>query len=197
MISNEELIKEIRKGNKNLETELYKNVEKLIIKTASMFYQRNKSLIKKIACIDYDDVLQIARMGFVISIEKFNLEKDFLFTTYLTNTIQLRLYSEFYHNKKINIIYEKDTNKTELDDNLRDSRGSNIDIKLMLEEIMECLTKREKEIIIDKFIVGLNPSELRNKYGVSTPAIRDIKNKALEKMTKKIRRNEYDICEKT
>lgn len=186
IVANEVLVREIQKGNRHLEHELYKNVEGLIIQITSQFYQKNKSLIKKIICLDYDDVLQIARCGFMKSIKSFDTEQGILFSTYLVNTIQLTLHTEFYRNKDINVAYRKDTAKIELKDNIPLTHYDDVDNRLIIEEAMSVLDEREKNIITDKFLVGLKPEEMRNKYGMSSPGIRNIEQKALAKMKEKI-----------
>ncbi len=190
-LTNEELIKEIKKGNKELVGSLYKKVEKLIIKTASDFYKKNYPLIEKTICVDYDDIIQIANMAFIKSLCGFSFDKNILFSTYLVSTIQLTLHSEFYRNKKISNCYQKDLEKECFEDDFYGlCTQDTIDLKILIDEILVVLTKRELEIIKDKFFLELSPPELRNKYGLSSPAIRNIEKKALEKLRNKIRKGE-------
>lgn len=185
-LSNEELIEKIKQGSEFTINDLHKNVERLIIKTAYGFYQKNQSLIKKTSCIDYDDILQIANIGFLKSLKNFDCNKNIKFSTYLVNTIQLTLHAEFYRNKKINNLYEKDIIKDEFDENINFKIDKDLDYNIIINDMLSILEERERNIIKDKYFVGLKPFELRNKYGLSSPAIRNIEKKSLQKIKEKM-----------
>lgn len=186
---NEELVLKIQNGEKNLQEELYLNVKNLIGQTTYKFYERNRSLIDKFGSIDYDDVLQLANLSFMKCIHKFKIDKGFQFTTFLVNAIQLNLHNEFYRNKKISNRYQKDLVYCEYKDNLVSINDLGIEDKILLEQLMSVLTDKEKDIIIDKYLIDMKNQDLLNKYGISNQMINSIRKKALDKMRKEMERN--------
>ena len=184
MLTNEELIIRIKNGEKTLENDLYNNVKGLIYQTSYDFYNKHKVMIKKIGLLDIDDLVQIANYTFIKSISKFKVNKDILFSTYLVQSIKTNLLNQFYKNKKVSREYRKDIDKVEYDENYSSSYTDKTDIKIFVEELMSVLNERERNIITDKYLIGLKCNEMVNKYGISSQAINNLIHKALNKMKK-------------
>lgn len=175
-------INDIKQENKNTCDILYINVQKLISKTTCDFYKKYKYLIYNLATIDYDDLTQISNLCFVKCVKKFNPNKGVKFSTYLTNAIQLNLYSNFYSNKKISNSKQLMLNQTELFDEFTPDKEMNIENRILIEQLMECLSDREKNVIYDIFFNNLTTKELSNKYGLGNSSILHIKYISLQKM---------------
>lgn len=182
MQTNEELIIRIKNGEKTLENDLYDNVKGLIYQTSYDFYNQYKVVIKKVGLVDIDDIVQIANITFIKSIAKFNTDKDLLFSTYLVTSIKTNLLNQFYKNKIISREYRKDIDKVEYDDKYSAYYVEDIETKIFVEELMSVLTERERNIITDKYLIGLKCTEMVNKYGISSQAINNLIHKSLDKM---------------
>lgn len=190
MITNEELVIKIQNGENNLQEELYSNVKNLIGQTAYNFYKKHRYLIDKLGSVDYEDILQLANLSFIKSIHKFKTDKEFYFSTFLVNVIQLNLHNEFYRNKKVSNKYQKDLMYCEYEDNLICINNTVIEDKILLDQLMNCLTEKEKSIIIDKYLIGMKNQDMLNKYGISNQMINSIRKKALEKMKIEMEKSE-------
>lgn len=182
MITNEELVIRIQNGEHALQDELYCNVEKLIRQTAFNFYKKHKYLIDKLGSVDYDDVFQLANLSFMKCVHKFKTDKEFQFTTFLVNSIQLNLHNEFYRNKKVSNQYQKDLKYCQFEFDLVCINDTLVEDRIYLEQLMKSLTEKEKSIIIDKYLIGMNNKDMLNKYGISNQMINSIRKKALNKM---------------
>lgn len=199
-MKNEKLIELYKNGNKELLNILYENNQGLINKCSNRYFKMNKDRY------EYDDIFQIASMGFLKAVDTYNINRACFSTwairvmcQYISNTIYKA--KNYIINKStisINTIIE-DTDGCEFESCLPDE-NVNIEsdtceyeylryIRDALNEAMDdCLSNNEKEIIQKK--VGWNNnkpiscSDISSLYNISVVKVQRMYKSSLNKLRK-------------
>lgn len=146
---------------------------------------------------DSDDLLQIAIIGLIKAVDNFDYTRGYSFTTYSGRIIANELNMLWRRFKYLPLILSldapintSDTNNIALRDILID-RDTNIEMDVeysimstLIEFELDCLSERNKNIIIDRFglnnTIPLTQQKCAEKYGVSQASICRIVLKSLK-----------------
>lgn len=146
---------------------------------------------------DSDDLLQIAIIGLIKAVDSFDYTRGYSFTTYSGRIIANELNMLWRRFKYLPLILSldapintSDTNNIALRDILID-RDTNIEMDVeysimstLIESELDCLSERNKNIIIDRFglnnTIPLTQQKCAEKYGVSQASICRIVLKSLK-----------------
>ena len=146
---------------------------------------------------DSDDLLQIAIIGLIKAVDSFDYTRGYSFTTYSRRIISNELNMLWRRFKYLPLILSLDAPINSLDTNgiiLRDiliDRDTNIEMDVeysimstLIESELDCLSERDKNIIIDRFglnnTIPLTQQKCAEKYGVSQASICRIVLKSLK-----------------
>lgn len=146
---------------------------------------------------DSDDLLQIAIIGLIKAVDSFDYTRGYSFTTYSGRIIANELNMLWRRFKYLPLILSLDAPINALDTNgiiLRDiliDRDTNIEMdveysimRTLIESELDCLSERDKNIIIDRFglnnTIPLTQQKCAEKYGVSQASICRIVLKSLK-----------------
>ena len=146
---------------------------------------------------DSDDLLQIAIIGLIKAVDSFDYTRGYSFTTYSRRIIANELNMLWRRFKYLPLILSLDAPINSLDTNgiiLRDiliDRDTNIEMDVeysimstLIESELDCLSERDKNIIIDQFglnnTIPLTQQKCAEKYGVSQASICRIVLKSLK-----------------
>lgn len=146
---------------------------------------------------DSDDLLQIAIIGLIKAVDSFDYTRGYSFTTYSGRIIANELNMLWRRFKYLPLILSLDAPINSLDTNgiiLRDiliDRDTNIEMDVeysimstLIESELDCLSERDKNIIIDQFglnnTIPLTQQKCAEKYGVSQASICRIVLKSLK-----------------
>lgn len=150
-----------------------------------------------------EDLVSIGTIGLIKAINTFDVNKNIKLSSYASRCIENEILMHFRNNRKSSQdISLNDTIDTDKDGNpltLMDIMASDMDVaqdvdtKLHLEVlhdyIDDCLTPREKEIIIKRYGIDgakvLTQRELAKNLNISRSYISRIEKKALEKLRKR------------
>ncbi len=175
--------------------------EQIILSNLKLVYSISSKMVSQDFSIDADDLFQIGILGLIKAVDLYDYTKGYTFTTYATKIIKSELYMKFRKMKYLSNIISLDCpinlNKESDDelyyiDMLEDPNGDfEKDIMhavmiSLLESSLDCLTEKEKNIIIDRFGLygheALKHRETAEKYGCSQPMICKHIKKSLHKM---------------
>ena len=146
---------------------------------------------------DSDDLLQIAIIGLIKAVDSFDYTRGYSCTTYSGRIIANELNMLWRRFKYLPLILSLDAPINSLDTNgiiLRDiliDRDTNIEMDVeysimstLIESELDCLSERDKNIIIDQFglnnTIPLTQQKCAEKYGVSQASICRIVLKSLK-----------------
>lgn len=146
---------------------------------------------------DSDDLLQIAIIGLIKAVDSFDYTRGYSFATYSGRIIANELNMLWRRFKYLPLILSLDAPINSLDTNgiiLRDiliDRDTNIEMDVeysimstLIESELDCLSERDKNIIIDRFglnnTIPLTQQKCAEKYGVSQASICRIVLKSLK-----------------
>lgn len=146
---------------------------------------------------DSDDLLQIAIIGLIKAVDSFDYTRGYSFTTYSGRIIANELNMLWRRFKYLPLILSLDAPINSLDTNgiiLRDiliDRDTNIEMDVeysimstLIESELDCLSERDKNIIIDQFglnnTIPLTQQKCAEKYGISQASICRIVLKSLK-----------------
>ena len=194
-MTNEELIVLYQQGDKRALDELLEKNDKLIYKVASKFYS------EKTSSIEFDDLLQEGRIGFILACSKYDIEyiKRTKFITYAFYWIYQKIHRFITRNNTNDEISLNTPVGEERKDELLDCIESHKnDIKDTEDKIYLSSLRLELEAVMDKYNT-LNEREiLKLYYGWDTEEmdiyqianifettsynIKDIKKKAINKI---------------
>ena len=152
---------------------------------------------------DSDDLLQIAIIGLIKAVDSFDYTRGYSFTTYSGRIIANELNMLWRRFKYLPLILSLDAPINSLDTNgiiLRDiliDRDTNIEMdveysimRTLIESELDCLSERDKNIIIDRFglnnTIPLTQQKCAEKYGVSQASICRIVLKSLKMIRTKL-----------
>ena len=157
--------------------------------------------------ISSDDLISIGTIGLIKGVDSFSTEKGVKLTTYCARCIENEILMYFRSNNKYSrdvsmndtIGYDKEGNEIAIIDVLKtpnidflDEISKEDDLKL-INEYLDVLTDREREIIIDRY--GLNnkrsltQNKLSKKLGISRSYVSRSEKRALTKILKEFIKN--------
>ncbi|XZJ90126.1 sigma-70 family RNA polymerase sigma factor [Clostridium perfringens] len=194
-MTNEELVVLYQQGDKRALDELLENNDKLIYKIASKFYS------DKTSSIEFDDLLQEGRIGFILACNKYDIEyiKRTKFITYAFYWIYQKIHRFITRNNtndeiSLNIPVGEER-KNELLDCVESHKNDIKDtedkiylssLRLELEGVMDKYnTLNEREIL--KLYYGWDTEEMdiyqiADIFDTTSYNIKDIKKKAINKI---------------
>lgn len=156
---------------------------------------------------DVDDLISIGTIGLVKGIDSYKPSKKTKLTTYAARCIENEILMHFRSNKKHlnnvslndSIGFDKDGNEINLidvlksnDDDMSDEINTKNNIELLI-EYLNCLTDREKEIIIKRY--GLfntkeqTQKEIAKNLKISRSYVSRIEKRAMSKILKEFIKN--------
>lgn len=184
----------VSKGDINARNILVEHNLRLVAHIIKKYYQNDSS---------QDDLVSIGTIGLIKAINTFNPKKNIKLSSYASRCIENEILMHFRNNRKSSQdVSLNDTIDTDKDGNpltLMDIMASdmdvaeNVDTKLHLEVLQDyiddCLTPREREIIIRRYGIGgrkvLTQRELAKNLNISRSYISRIEKKALDKLRKR------------
>lgn len=184
----------VSKGDINARNILVEHNLRLVAHIIKKYYQNDSS---------QDDLVSIGTIGLIKAINTFNPQKNIKLSSYASRCIENEILMHFRNNRKSSQdVSLNDTIDTDKDGNpltLMDIMASdmdvaeNVDTKLHLEVLQDyiddCLTPREREIIIRRYGIGgrkvLTQRELAKNLNISRSYISRIEKKALDKLRKR------------
>ena len=184
----------VSKGDINARNILVEHNLRLVAHIIKKYYQNDSS---------QDDLVSIGTIGLIKAINTFNPQKNIKLSSYASRCIENEILMHFRNNRKSSQdVSLNDTIDTDKDGNpltLMDIMASdmdvaeNVDTKLHLEVLQDyiddCLTPREREIIIRRYGIGgrkvLTQRELAKNLNISRSYISRIEKKALNKLRKR------------
>ncbi|EJT6560044.1 sigma-70 family RNA polymerase sigma factor [Clostridium perfringens] len=194
-MTNEELVVLYQHGDKKALDKLLENNDKLIYKVASKFYS------DKTSSIEFDDLLQEGRIGFILACNKYDCEyiKKTKFityafywiyqkihrfiTTYNTNE-EISLNTPVSEENKDELINSIESHSNEIND--REEKLYLSELRIELESVMDRYnTLNEREIL--KLYYGWDTEELSIEqiadiFETSSNEVKSIKGKAIRKL---------------
>ena len=181
--------------DKRKEEKVLRDYEKLIFKLA------NKSYIRYNRKYALEDVLQEAKISAIRAYRNYDPSKNTKLITHLHNYINFYLSHYFRADTGLikipnKVLRDENKQKPELVhndfiyDNSTDNEhpfldNSSIDKKIQLDELLDTLSDREKEIINLIYIQGYTYDEVAMMYNVSRQAINNAANKSIKKLREK------------
>ena len=181
--------------DKRKEEKVLRDYEKLIFKLA------NKSYIRYNRKYPLEDVLQEAKISAVRAYRNYDPSRNTKLITHLHNYINFYLSHYFRADTGLikipnKVLRDETKQKPELvhNDFLYDngsdnehpfSDNSSIDKIIQLNELLDTLSDKEKEIIKLIYIEGFTYDEVAIMYNVSRQAINNTANKSIKKLRKK------------
>lgn len=157
--------------------------------------------------LDNDDLISIGTIGLIKGVDTFKEGHNVKITTYCARCIENEILMYFRKNNKYSadlsineaVGYDKDGNPIEILDILKvedNDFSENLELKeniKLLMKYMNVLTKREKEIIIDRYGLDNKKSKtqknISNKLGISRSYVSRIEKRALTKLLREFIKN--------
>lgn len=171
--------------------------------------ERNLRLVahiaKKYNCVagcDDDDLISIGTIGLMKAISSFDYTKQARLATYASRCIENEILMTVRAGKKLNqeislnecLGHDADGNEVTFldilpsdDEDVADMIGTEEDTKKMLSYLKQCLSPREREIIIKRYGLGqkcYTQQEIAKRMHISRSYVSRIEKKALEKLAK-------------
>lgn len=175
--------------------------DQIILSNIKLVYYISSKTIFQDVSMDSDDLLQIGIIGLMKAVDSYDYTKKYAFSTYAAKLIKNEIYMKFRKMKYLSNImsldapfYNTDNDPEEiyLIDILEDQNGDfekdimHATMISLLESALDCLTEKEKNIIIDRFGLcghkALKQREAAEKYECSQAMICRHIQKALHKM---------------
>ena len=217
-MTNEELAMKIQAGETDLMNELWRQVERFVIKQANRFFYTYQDRCEKLG-LTVEDLYQEGYFAIHKSVEVFNAEKDCTFLTYAG----YQLKRVFFNTAKMHSTgWQKNTthqaisldkqrsigeNEVSLFDALEDeSSQDEIDdvvendfnkcLSKDLNNIINLLTERQAYVIKRRFYDNIKPVNIARELGVHKTTINSVYQKALTNIRKHKELEPYfvDMC---
>ena len=181
---NKKLIEGAINGDESCKNELYEEYKKLIQQITTDYFKKYYTILKKCGYLSYEDLIQHSNLIFTKSIYRYKLNKNIEFSTYLVNAIRNGLTNIIFSNHKLSNDYLVNTDNIEYDDEINSDKRNIIFDNLILTVALEKLDPLEKQLIYDRYYLGLSTEEMKNKHSLSHTTIHKKMNKAIQKMRK-------------
>ncbi len=189
-------------GDKDARSKLIEHNLRLVAHIVKKYDNKNE---------DTDDLISIGTIGLIKGVDSYSKSKNTRLTTYAARCIENEILMHFRNNKKrskdisINesVGFDKEGNEITILDILKTPTPDYaLDIhkeKITedLKKYLQVLTKREKEIIIERY--GLNDNdeitqkEIAKKLGISRSYVSRIEKRALTKILREFLKNNKDV----
>lgn len=174
--------------------------------TADECFKHYEKMLKWIAHkydnqYEFDDLFQIACIGFMKAFKTYDLQKGNVFSSLLVQTVnnEIRQYHRREKKRVLDVsIYDKvptEDNNIEYIDCICDKRdyaqevieklSKQEDLQMMNEELNK-LKDRDRLIILDYFFTDMTQRQIAQKYNVRQPQISRVIKNTLEKLNKRI-----------
>lgn len=165
------------------------------------------SIVKKFVNTQcgFDDLLSDGIMALIRSVDKFDYQLGFRFSTYATQVVRRNSYRFVMDRqderlKVTNSLSDQGLDIAEDDGNSSMSEGRWEGLRSHLGELMNQLEKREKLIIRARFSLGSHRrvqtlQRLADKLGISKERVRQLEKRALEKLQKMASQNPPQFAE--
>jgi len=194
----ERYIELAQKGDKNARSELIEHNLRLVAHIVKKF-EKNVS--------DSDDLISIGTIGLIKGVDSYSFQKGTKLTTYVARCIENEILMHFRSNKKNSknvsmnetIGYDKEGNEISLidimqcqeEDFLEDLHTK--DNIALLNQYIDVLTEREKEIIIERYGLynheELTQKDIAKKFKISRSYVSRIEKRALTKILREFIKN--------
>lgn len=181
--------------DKRKEEKVLRDFEKLIYKLA------NKSYVRYNRKYAFEDILQEAKVSAIRAYRNYDPSKNTKLITHLHNYINFYLSHYFRADTGLikipnKVLRDENKQKPELvhNDFLYDNSSDHehpfldnsiVDLKIQLEELLDTLNDKEKEILNLIYIEGYTYDEVAIMYNVSRQAINNTANKSIKKLREK------------
>ena len=188
----DELLIKLKNGDSEARDVLIERNLRLVAYVAKKYLKENK---------ETDDLISIGTIGLIKAVNTFDVEKKIRFATYAVRCIEneilmvLRAEKKLVNEVSLEEPIGKDTEGNEIllidilyndEENVFNDAMDKINSKKLRSAIDDCLTDREKEIIILRY--GLKDGncipqrEIAKQFGISRSYVSRIEKKALEKL---------------
>ncbi len=202
-MTNEEIVTEIKKGNKNYLSDLWSAVEKFIIGQAHKFHIKYNLRCAQLG-VEVDDLVQVGYFAILDAIEAYTGE--FKFITYLNyhlrnqffilakmkstgwqkNTVHQACSLNNYVGEDDNLSYIdliSDTKAEKAFDDIVEDDYNN-QLKIAFSSAFCALTSHQREVIKRIYIDGITLTKCANEFGVTKGSISNSKAAAFKKLRK-------------
>lgn len=175
--------------------------DQIILSNLKLVYYISSKTVSQDYSMDSDDLLQIGILGLMKAVDLYDYTKNYAFSSFAGKLIKNEIYMKFRKMKYLSTIMSLDApvnisdnerDKIYLADILEDPNGDfekdimHATMISLLESALDCLTEKEKNIIIDRFGLcghkALKQREAAEKYECSQAMICRHIQKALHKM---------------
>jgi RNA polymerase sporulation-specific sigma factor len=189
-MTNEELIRMAKEGDKEAEMKLYEANEKFCHHVAKRWEKTG---------LEYDELISLCWMGMVMAFNAFDASKGFKFTTYAGRCMDFQILLEMRrrkkHPKKISsldfvISNNEDGSELKLED-LVGGNDQNIDsladyqgMNFILDLFYKSCTPVEKQIIYLRYVEELPQKKIAEIVGLAQSYVSRVEKKAIQKMQK-------------
>ncbi|WP_055669804.1 sigma-70 family RNA polymerase sigma factor [Desnuesiella massiliensis] len=131
----------------------------------------------------YEDAKSDLILFFIELIYKFPIDnKIFIKDEYVVSYISKAIKNKYIHLSKKKVSIEKNEVELNLDIANNFFYNNSIDDKLYISDLFQYLTKKEKDVLILKYIKGYSDAEISKLYKISRQAVNKTKNKAFNKI---------------
>lgn len=188
-------IDEIKAINKELLKEKEKNLKKLVENNINLVYYL---IHRKFSYLEEDeDIFQEGVIGLIIGINKFDPERGFSLSTYVSYWIKKKI-QDYLKRSYMDYI---DIDEISCMDQKAMMQLGSVETKIIIHKALSTLTEREQEIIIYRYGLcnhtPLTLQELSIKIKLSKSQISILEKKALKKMKRYLGETKSEKKEKT
>lgn len=173
----EDLLNLSRKGDVEAKETLLLKLNPLIISSIRRYYNR---------ITQYDDLIQEGYETILIAIEQYDQSKGVYFLGYIKMMLKYCYLNK--HKEKQFLSLNEPLEEGEFIDLLEGDEKEPIDVMLEKEEInilynnLDCLTERQKQVIVDFYINNLSIDKIANKMQISYRTVVNTKTVAIKKL---------------
>lgn len=180
----ETLIRDSKEGDKEAKEEVVGRLLPLVISSIKSYYNRRNI---------YEELIQEGNLCILEAIESFREDRNVYFLGYVKTQLRylyLNKNTEKIHlslNTKIGEDEEDEILNTLADDSLElDEVLVREEMRVDLMEALNCLTPRQKQIIIHFYVNRMSISEIAHKLDISYRTVVNTKKRALDKLRERL-----------
>ncbi|WP_055667329.1 sigma-70 family RNA polymerase sigma factor [Desnuesiella massiliensis] len=143
----------------------------------------NPLLNKYSRLLNYEDAKSDFTLFFIELVYKFPINNEaFIQDAYIVSYINKAIKNKYIHLSKKKMNIEKCEVELNLDIANNFSYNNSLDDKLYINDLFKCITKKEKEILVLKYIKGYSDVEISKIYKISRQAVNRMKIRAFNKI---------------